>query len=133
LTGTKTRFVPDSTIFETTEFSFDYLSVRLRELAFLNKGLRIILRDEKKGKEHDFKYDGGIASFVKYLNENKKVIFPEPIYISGQRDDVQFEVSIQYNEGFQELIYSFANNINTIEGGTHLSGFKVIFAKVLPL
>jgi DNA gyrase subunit B len=130
-TGTKTRFVPDSTIFETTEFSFDYLSVRLRELAFLNKGLRIVLRDERKNKEHDFKYDGGIVSFVKYLNENKKVIFPDPIYISGEKDDVQFEVSIQYNEGYQELIYSFANNINTIEGGTHLSGFKSSLTRVV--
>ena len=122
--GTKTRFVPDSTIFETTEFSFDYLSVRLRELAFLNKGVRIVLRDENKEKEHDFKYEGGINSFVKYLNDNKKAIFPDPIHISGNRDDVEFEVSIQYNESYQETIYSFANNINTIEGGTHLSGFK---------
>jgi DNA gyrase subunit B len=130
-TGTKTRFVPDATIFETIDFSFEYLSVRLRELAFLNKGLRIILRDENKGKEHDFKYEGGIVSFVKYLNDNKKVLFSDPIFIYGEKEDVQFEVSIQYNEGYQELIYSFANNINTIEGGTHLSGFKSALTRVV--
>lgn len=122
--GSFTCFKPDSTIFETTEFSFDYLSVRLRELAFLNKGIRIVLKDEKHGKIHNFKYEGGINSFVRFLNENKKPLVPEPIYITGERDDIDFEVSIQYNEGFQEIIYSFANNINTIEGGTHLSGFK---------
>ncbi|MFC1898133.1 DNA topoisomerase (ATP-hydrolyzing) subunit B [Candidatus Cloacimonadota bacterium] len=122
--GTKTTFKPDTTIFETVDFSFDYLSVRLRELAFLNRGVRIILSDEKTNKKHDFEYEGGINSFVKFLNENKKVQFPEPIYISGEREGTEFEVSIQYNEGFQETIYSFANNINTIEGGTHLSGFK---------
>ncbi|MCF7793607.1 MAG: DNA topoisomerase (ATP-hydrolyzing) subunit B [Candidatus Cloacimonetes bacterium] len=122
--GTKTIFKPDPTIFETTTFSFDYLSVRLRELAFLNRGVRIILKDEKSGKIHDFKYEGGINSFVKFLNENKKALFDEPIYIFGEREGTEFEVSIQYNESFQEIIYSFANNINTIEGGTHLSGFK---------
>ena len=122
--GTKTTFKPDTTIFETVDFSFDYLAVRLREMAFLNKGIRIILRDEKTNKEHDFQYAGGINSFVKYLNENKKALFVEPIYISGEREGTEFEVAIQYNEGFQEVIYSFANNINTIEGGTHLSGFK---------
>jgi DNA gyrase subunit B len=123
-TGSCTMFKPDSTIFETVDFSFDYLSVRLRELAFLNKGIRIVLKDEKNDKMHDFKYDGGINSFVRFLNENKKPLVPEPIYINGSRDDIEFEVSIQYNESFQETIYSFANNINTIEGGTHLSGFK---------
>ncbi len=122
--GTKTTFKPDPTIFETTRFSFDYLSVRLRELAFLNRGVRIILKDEVSGKIHDFQYDGGIVSFVKYLNENKKVLIADPIFISGERDGTEFEVAIQYNESFQEVIYSFANNINTIEGGTHLSGFK---------
>ncbi|MBN1948401.1 MAG: DNA topoisomerase (ATP-hydrolyzing) subunit B [Candidatus Cloacimonetes bacterium] len=122
--GTKTTFIPDETIFETVNFSFDYLSVRLRELAFLNRGIRIALLDERNGKQHEFHYDGGIVSFVKYLNENKKLLFEEPVYIEGTRDGTEFEVSIQYNEGFQEIIYSFANNINTIEGGTHLSGFK---------
>jgi DNA gyrase subunit B len=123
-TGTKVTFVPDASIFETVEFSFDYLSVRLREMAFLNRGIRIILEDERDGKKHDFQYEGGINSFVEYLNENKKALFAQPIYIHGEREDVDFEVSLQYNEGFQETIYSFANNINTIEGGTHLSGFK---------
>ncbi|MBC8385718.1 MAG: DNA topoisomerase (ATP-hydrolyzing) subunit B [Candidatus Cloacimonetes bacterium] len=123
-TGTKTTFLPDPTIFETLEFSFDYLSVRLRELAFLNKGILISLIDEINEKKHDFKYEGGINSFVGYLNENKKILFAEPIYISGHKNSTEFEVSIQYNEGFQETIYSFANNINTIEGGTHLIGFK---------
>ena len=123
-TGTKVIFTPDDSIFETLDFSFDYLSVRLRELAFLNKGIRILLKDEITNKKHSFQYDGGIISFVEFLNENKKVLFNAPIYISGTRNGTEFEVSIQYNEGFQETIYSFANNINTIEGGTHLSGFK---------
>jgi DNA gyrase subunit B len=122
--GTKTTFFPDKTIFETTVFSFDYLSVRLRELAFLNSGIRIILKDAIHDREHDFQYSGGIKSFVRFLNDNKKVLFEDPIFIHGTKDDVEFEVSIQYNEGYQENIYSFANNINTIEGGTHLSGFK---------
>lgn len=123
-TGTRTTFMPDKEIFETTNFSFDYLAVRLRELAFLNRGVHIVLKDERNGKYHDFKYDGGIQSFVSYLNENKKTLITEPIYIGIKRDHIEFEVAIQYNDGFQELLYSFANNINTIEGGTHLSGFK---------
>ncbi|HNU97532.1 MAG TPA: DNA topoisomerase (ATP-hydrolyzing) subunit B [Candidatus Syntrophosphaera thermopropionivorans] len=123
-TGTIIKFKPDSTIFETTEFSFDYLTARLRELAFLNKGVRIILRDDRTGREHDFKYDGGIVSFVEYLNQNKKPLSPKPLYIEARRDDLEFELALQYNEGYQENIFSFANNINTLEGGTHLSGFK---------
>ena len=122
--GTKVTFKPDATIFETLDFSFDYLSVRLRELAFLNKGVLIILKDEISNKKHNFQYEGGIKSFVEFLNENKKILFAEPIFITGKKNGTEFEVSIQYNEGFQEVIYSFANNINTIEGGTHLSGFK---------
>lgn len=122
--GTKVSFVPDKDIFETTTFNFDYLSTRLRELAFLNSGILITLTEEKLDKTHDFHYEGGINSFVEYLNENKKVLSPHPIYISGKREGTEFEVSIQYNEGFQEIINSFANNIHTIEGGTHLSGFK---------
>ncbi len=123
-TGTIIRFTPDPEIFETVDFSFDYLSVRLRELAFLNKGIRIILKDVRKDKCHDFCYEGGINSFVEFLNENKKPALKNPIYITGEREGIEFEVSLQYNEGFQENIISFANNINTIEGGTHLSGFK---------
>ncbi|KAF5028892.1 DNA gyrase subunit B [anaerobic digester metagenome] len=122
--GTIITFKPDATIFETTEFSFDYLTTRLRELAFLNRGVRIILKDERSDRLHDFKYDGGINSFVEYLNQNKKPIFPKPIHIESAKDGMEFEVSLQYNDGYQENIFSFANNINTIEGGTHLSGFK---------
>ena len=122
--GTVITFRPDAQIFETTEFSFDYLTTRLRELAFLNRGVRIILKDERSDRLHDFKYDGGINSFVEYLNQNKKPLFPKPIHIESIKDNMEFEVAIQYNEGYQENIYSFANNINTIEGGTHLSGFK---------
>ena len=122
--GTIITFRPDATIFETTEFSFDYLTTRLRELAFLNRGVRIILKDERSDRMHDFKYDGGINSFVEYLNQNKKPIFPKPIHIESAKEGMEFEVSLQYNDGYQENILSFANNINTIEGGTHLSGFK---------
>jgi DNA gyrase subunit B len=129
--GTTVTFKPDATIFETIEFSFDYLTTRLRELAFLNSGVRIILRDERFDREHDFKYDGGIVSFVEYLNTNKKPLFPKPIFINGTKDDINFEVALQYNEGYQENIFSFANNINTIEGGTHLSGFKSGLTRVV--
>ena len=123
-TGTRIKFIPDSTIFETTTFSFDYLSVRLRELAFLNRGITISLLDERSGKQHDFHYEGGIVEFVSFLNVNKKPLIPEPLYIEGSKGDIEFELALQYNESFQETILSFANNINTIEGGTHLSGFK---------
>ncbi|PKN79863.1 MAG: DNA topoisomerase (ATP-hydrolyzing) subunit B [Candidatus Cloacimonetes bacterium HGW-Cloacimonetes-1] len=123
-TGTIITFKPDESIFETVEFSFDYLTTRLRELAFLNRGVRIVLKDERADRVHDFKYDGGIISFVEYLNQNKKPLFPKPIFIESDREGMAFEVAIQYNEGYQENIFSFANNINTIEGGTHLSGFK---------
>ncbi|HNQ43453.1 MAG TPA: DNA gyrase subunit B, partial [Candidatus Cloacimonadota bacterium] len=122
--GTIVKFRPDASIFETTEFSFDYLTTRLRELAFLNKGVRIILNDERSSRMHNFKYDGGIISFVEYLNQNKKPLVPKPIHIFSEREGMEFEVALQYNEGYQENIFSFANNINTIEGGTHLSGFK---------
>ncbi len=122
--GTIVTFHPDPLIFETTEFSFDYLTTRLRELAFLNCGVRIILKDERSGRLHDFKYDGGIKSFVEYLNQNKKPLTPNTIYLSNVKEGMEFEVALQYNEGYQENIFSFANNINTTEGGTHLSGFK---------
>ncbi len=130
-TGTKVTFKPDASIFEVLDFSFDYLSTRLREMAFLNKGVKIILQDLKTDKKHNFQYEGGINSFVEFLNENKKILFTEPIYINGKKNGADFEVSIQYNEGFQEVIYSFANNINTIEGGTHLSGFKSALTRVV--
>jgi DNA gyrase subunit B len=130
-TGTWIKFRPDDTIFETVNFSFDYLAVRLRELAFLNRGINIILKDERTDKVHDFIYEGGINQFVHFLNENKKPLFKDPIYISGTKDNLTFEVSMQYNEGFQENIFTFANNINTIEGGTHLSGFKTAMTRAV--
>lgn len=130
-TGTTTTFRPDKTIFETVDFNFEYLAVRLRELAFLNRGVRIILRDEKSDKCHDFQYDGGIVSFVSYLNESKKNLFKDPVFIFGEKDGIAFEVSLQYNDGYQENILSFANNINTIEGGTHLSGFKTALTRAV--
>ena len=123
-TGTVIKFKPDNTIFETVDFSFDYLTTRLRELAFLNRGVRIVLKDERNDRIHDFKYDGGINSFVEYLNQNKKPLQVKPIHVESQREGLEFEVALQYNEGYQENIFSFANNINTTEGGTHLSGFK---------
>lgn len=122
--GTKITFKPDPDIFEVLDFSYDILSQRLRELAFLNKGLKITLSDEREGKTQVFHYDGGIVSFVEYLNRNKNTIHPKPIYISGEREDTLVETAIQYNDGYTETIYAFANNINTKEGGTHLSGFR---------
>ncbi len=130
-TGTLITFKPDSSIFETVVFNFEYLSVRLRELAFLNKGLTITLDDKNTMKSHNFCYDGGIVSFVSFLNEGKKVLFNKPIYIFGTKDKIEFEVSIQYNDSYQENILSFANNINTIEGGTHLSGFKTALTRTV--
>jgi DNA gyrase subunit B len=122
--GTKVTFKPDPEIFEVTEFSFDILSQRLRELAFLNSGLRISIHDERTDKTQEFLYKGGIVSFVEHLNKNKTPLHPKPIYISGQKDDMFVEIAIQYNDGYAETIYTFANNINTKEGGTHLIGFK---------
>ena len=123
-TGTKVIFKPDTEIFETVDFSFDVLSQRLRELSFLNKGLKIIISDEKSEKEHQFQYDGGIKSFVEYLNEKKEPIIKKPIYLEAEKDGVIVEIAIQWNNSYKENIFSFANNINTKDGGTHLSGFK---------
>ncbi|MGH9195561.1 MAG: DNA gyrase subunit B, partial [Acidimicrobiia bacterium] len=122
--GTKVTFKSDSTIFETTAYSFDTLSQRLRELAFLNAGLIITLEDERDGKSHKFQYDGGIISFVKHLNKNKTAVNDKPIYMRGEREGVDAEIGLQWNDGYSEAIYTFANNINTQEGGTHLSGFR---------
>ncbi|PKM80456.1 MAG: DNA topoisomerase (ATP-hydrolyzing) subunit B [Firmicutes bacterium HGW-Firmicutes-14] len=130
-TGTKITFKPDPEIFEEIEFDFTILSQRLRELSFLNKGLQIVLRDEKEEKEKIFQHDGGIIDFVKHLNKNKDAVHPEPIYFSGDRDDVNVEVAIQYNTGYTENIFSFANNINTQEGGTHEAGFKTAITRVV--
>src|SRR5512135_128061 len=123
-TGTQVRFKPDGQIFETVTFSFDVLSQRLRELAFLNKGLSISIEDERSEKRHDFFYKGGILSFIEYLNKNKNCIHPKPIYIQGIKNEIDVEIAFQYNDGYAENLFSFANNINTHEGGTHLIGFK---------
>lgn len=128
--GTTLTFMPDSRIFETIDFSFDTLASRLRELAFLNKGLHITIEQPSKEKKHDFKYDGGIVSFVKYLNKNKNPLH-EAIYFSKEHEDTKIEIAMQYNDGFNESIFSFANNINTAEGGTHLSGFKSALTRSL--
>ncbi|MDI6734832.1 MAG: DNA topoisomerase (ATP-hydrolyzing) subunit B [bacterium] len=131
-TGTKIRFKPDKKIFkQTQEFSFDVLSQRLRELAFLNKGLKISISDEKFKKEHTFFYEGGIISFVEYLNENKTPLHDRPIYFSKEKDGLEVEIAIQYNDGYLESIFSYANTINTHEGGTHLIGFKSGLTRVL--
>ncbi|MFN3395505.1 MAG: DNA topoisomerase (ATP-hydrolyzing) subunit B, partial [Thermodesulfovibrionales bacterium] len=122
--GTKVTFKPDPEIFEVTDFSFDILSQRLRELAFLNSGLRTSIHDERTDKTQEFLYKGGIVSFVEHLNKNKTPLHPKPIYVSGQRDDITVEIALQYNDGYAETIFTFANNINTREGGTHLVGFK---------
>ena len=123
-TGTKVVFKPDSEIFETNTFNFDTLSIRLRELAFLNKGLTIIIEDERTEKRHEFCYEGGIMSFVEYLNKNKNTLYPKPIYITGEKDRISVEISFQHNDTYSENVFTFANNINTHEGGSHLSGFK---------
>ncbi|HBF12581.1 MAG TPA: DNA topoisomerase (ATP-hydrolyzing) subunit B, partial [Deltaproteobacteria bacterium] len=122
--GTKIWFKPDSEIFETLEFNFDTLSQRLRELSFLNKGVRIFIKDEKAEKEHLFEYKGGLVSFVEFLSQRKNPIHPQVIYFEAQKDLVVVEIAMQWNEGYNESVFSFANNINTIEGGTHLSGFR---------
>ena len=129
--GTKIRFKPDGTIFETTAFSFDTLSQRLRELSFLNRGILIVLEDERDGKKNRFQYEGGIASFVEHLNRNKETLHPRPILIEGVREGVQVEIALQWNDGYAENIYSFANNINTHDGGTHLVGFKSALTRSL--
>ena len=130
-TGTQVRFKPDSQIFETVNFSFDILSQRLRELAFLNKGLSISIEDERSEKRHDFFYKGGILSFVEYLNKNKNCIHPKPIYIQGVKNEIDVEIAFQYTDAYSENLFSFANNINTHEGGTHLIGFKSALTRTI--
>ena len=130
-TGTSITFKPDPVIFEDLNCNSEVLSNRLRELAFLNRGLRIILEDERENITKEYHYDGGIASFVKYLNKNKTPIHSEPIYIAGERDTTSIEVALQYNDTYIENIYTFANNISTQEGGTHLIGFKSALTRVL--
>ncbi|SDE76778.1 DNA topoisomerase (ATP-hydrolyzing) subunit B [Sporomusa acidovorans] len=128
-TGTKVWFKPDAEIFEELEYNFDTLKSRLRELAFLNRTLTITLEDERTGVKKEFYYEGGITSFVEHLNKNKDVIHPKPIYLNGSKETTLAEISLQYNDGYTENIYSFVNNINTQEGGTHLSGFKIALTR----
>ncbi|MGE0448428.1 MAG: DNA topoisomerase (ATP-hydrolyzing) subunit B [Vicinamibacterales bacterium] len=129
--GTKVTFKPDTQIFETTVFSFDTLAQRLRELAFLNGGILVTLDDERDGKSHKFHYDGGIVSFVQHLNKNKAAVNEKPIYMRGDRDGIDAEIALQWNDGYAETVYSFANNINTHEGGTHLSGFRAALTRTI--
>ena len=131
--GTKITFKPDQQIFVHTEFSFDKLSERLREKAFLNKGIRITIKDEREQPErsHEFYYKGGIAEFVKHLNKNKTTLHDKPIYFEKEGDSLSIEVAIQYNDGYDEKVYSFANNINTVDGGSHLSGFRSAFTRTI--
>lgn len=131
-TGTTVRFKPDAQIFETTIFEFDVLKTRLQELAFLNKGLRITLSDKRgEGRSESFHYEGGLIQFIEYLNEAKEAITPSVISIDNTRDDVVVDVALQYNDSYSETILSFVNNINTIDGGTHLSGFRTALTRTL--
>jgi DNA gyrase subunit B len=129
--GTKVTFKPDDEIFEEVDFSFDVLANRLRELAFLNKGLKIMLTDERDGKKSEFFYKGGIVSFVEYINRNKGVLHKKPIYFVGEKEDCYVEVALQYNDTYAEGIFSYVNSINTTEGGTHLIGFKSALTRVI--
>ena len=136
--GTKIHFLPDKEIFTATEYNFDTLAQRLRELAFLNKGLAITLTDERQtdpktgeAKKLDFKYTGGIAEFIKHLNRGKTVLHDKPIYMEAERDGVAMEIALQYNDGYSETVFSFANNINTVDGGTHLSGFRTSLTRTI--
>ena len=136
--GTKVHFLPDKEIFTTIEFNYDTLAQRLRELAFLNKGLTITLTDERatdsksgESKHAEFKYTGGIAEFVKHLNRGKQVLHDKPIYMEAERDGVGMEIALQYNDGYSESVFSFANNINTVDGGSHLSGFRTSLTRTI--
>ncbi|HZP03302.1 MAG TPA: DNA topoisomerase (ATP-hydrolyzing) subunit B [Terracidiphilus sp.] len=136
--GTKVHFLPDKTIFSTTEYNYDTLAQRLRELAFLNKGLEITLTDERtadpktgEAKHADFKYVGGIAEFVKHLNRGKQVLHDKPIMMEASRSGVEIEIALQYNDSYSETVFSFANNINTVDGGTHLSGFRTALTRTI--
>ncbi|HWY86504.1 MAG TPA: ATP-binding protein, partial [Gemmataceae bacterium] len=130
-TGTKITFHPDTSIFTTINFSFDTLSQRLRELAFLNKGLKITLDDERSNKKTEFRFTGGIAEFVKHLNRGKQTLHDSPIYMEGKREQVDMEIAVQYNDSYAENIFAFANTINTVDGGTHLSGFRSALTRTI--
>ena len=136
--GTRIHFLPDKEIFTVTEYNFDTLAQRLRELAFLNKGLEITLTDERQtdaktgeAKQLKFKYTGGIAEFIKHLNRGKSVLHDKPIYMEAEREGVAMEIALQYNDGYSETVFSFANNINTVDGGTHLSGFRTALTRTI--
>jgi len=136
--GTKVHFLPDKTIFSVTEFNYDTLAQRLREMAFLNKGLMITLADERtadpktgEARRAEFKYAGGIAEFVKHLNRGKTVLHEKPIMMEASRDGVEIEIALQYNDSYSETVFSFANNINTVDGGTHLSGFRTSLTRTI--
>jgi len=129
--GTRVTFHPDPQIFDKVNFSYDTLQQRLRELAFLNKGLKIILNDERTDKKADFRFTGGIAEFVKHLNRGKTTLHDSPIYMEGKKDSVEIEIAVQYNDGYAENVFSFANTINTIDGGTHLSGFRSALTRTI--
>ncbi len=136
--GTKVHFLPDKSIFTVTEFNYDTLAQRLRELAFLNKGLEIHLTDERttdaktgESKHQEFKYAGGIAEFIKHINKGKAVLHEKPIYMEAERDNVAMEIALQYNDAYSETVFTFANNINTVDGGTHLSGFKTALTRTI--
>lgn len=130
-TGTTVTFLPDKDIFETSEFDYDTIQTRLREMAFLNAGLQIEITDERTDKHEVFRYDGGVSEFVLHINKNKTPLHPKPVYIQGEKDAVQVEIALQYTDGYTENIFTFANNINTMEGGTHLIGFKGALTRVL--
>src|ERR1700688_1607164 len=136
--GTKVHFLPDRSIFTATEYNYDTLAQRLRELAFLNKGLLITLTDERatdaksgEAKHTDFKYNGGIAEFIKHLNRGKQVLHDKPIYMEAERSGVVMEIGLQYNDAYSESVFSFANNINTVDGGSHLSGFRMALTRTI--
>jgi DNA gyrase subunit B len=136
--GTRIHFLPDRSIFTVSEYNFDTLAQRLRELAFLNKGLEIKLVDERttdpktgEAKQSDFKYAGGISEFIKHLNRGKQVLHEKPIYLESSRDGVELDIALQYNDSYSETVFSFANNINTVDGGTHLSGFRTALTRTI--
>ena len=129
--GTKVRFLADKNIFETLDYNFDILIQRLRELAFLNKGIKINITDERTGKSKSFFYEGGIVSFVEYLNKTKTALHPQPIYIEAKKDNIELEISMQYNDSYSENIFTFANSINTKDGGTHLAGFRSALTRTI--
>src|SRR5208283_4719737 len=136
--GTKVHFLPDKSIFTVTEFNYDTLAQRLREMAFLNKGLEITLTDERtadaktgEARRTEFRYAGGISEFVKHLNRGKSVLHDKPIVMEALRDAVEIDIALQYNDGYSETVFSFANNINTVDGGTHLSGFRAALTRTI--